>query len=58
MKTMWKRLTAAALLTLCVGMLAGCGGEDRVGVVDWNGCGRKRRSYRNIKKKRKKSKSP
>ena len=34
MKTMWKRLTAAALLTLCVGMLAGCGGEDRVGVVD------------------------
>lgn len=34
MKKMWKRLTAAALLTLCVGMLAGCGGEDRVGVVD------------------------
>lgn len=34
MKNIWKRLTAAALLTMCVGMLAGCGGEDKVGVVD------------------------
>lgn len=34
MKKFWKRLTAAALLTMCVGMLAGCGDADKVGVVD------------------------
>ena len=34
MKTMCKRMTAAPLLTLSVGMLPGCGREDRVGVVD------------------------
>lgn len=34
MKKIWKRLAAAVLLTACVGALAGCGGEDKVGVVD------------------------
>ena len=34
MKKIWKRLAAAVLLTACVGALAGCGSEDKVGVVD------------------------
>lgn len=34
MKKTWKGLAAAMMTIVCAGMLAGCGGEDKVGVVD------------------------
>ena len=30
----WKRAVAAAAMVVTIGMLAGCGGEDKVGIVD------------------------
>lgn len=30
----WKRAVAAAAMAFAIGMLAGCGGEDKVGIVD------------------------
>ncbi|MCI1821055.1 MAG: OmpH family outer membrane protein [Megasphaera sp.] len=34
MKKIWKRFTAFMMITLIAGMLAGCGGADKMGVVD------------------------
>jgi outer membrane protein len=34
MNKLWKRFAAVMVITLTVGMLAGCGGEDKVGIVD------------------------
>lgn len=34
MKKMWKRLAVVASMMIMAGMLSGCGGEDKVGVVD------------------------
>lgn len=34
MKKKWKRAAAAALFVMSAAALAGCGGEDKVGVVD------------------------
>ncbi len=34
MKKIWKGLAAALMTVTCAGMLAGCGSEDKVGVVD------------------------
>ena len=34
MKKIWKGFAAALMTITCVGMLAGCGSDDKVGVVD------------------------
>ena len=51
MGKVWKRCAAAMAIVLTVGMLAGCGSEDKVGVVDMTRVGKEAPQAQQVEQK-------